>query len=647
MQPSTNHHPAYLDPDAEYLFHRGENCRAYRVMGAHPLEWDGQSGVVFRVWAPHARAVSVVGDFNQWNVSEFPLTRITKGGIWGGFVPGIQPYDTYKFCVTGVTGKPEMKADPYAFHAETRPATASKYFPLDGYEWNDDAWLRRRKRQPHYERPVNIYELHIGSWRKYTDGNPFSYDKLADELIPYIQDMGYTHIEMMPITEYPFDGSWGYQVTGYYAPTSRYGTPFDLMRFVDRCHQANIGVIMDWVPAHFPKDRYALARFDGEPCYESADPLTGEHKEWGTYIFDFKRPEVRSFLISSAVYWLDYYHLDGLRVDAVASMLYLDYNRRPGEWRPNKNGGHENLDAVEFLQKLNEAVFREYPETMMIAEESTAWPMVSRPTYSGGLGFNYKWNMGWMNDILSYMKTDPYFRPGLHRNLTFSFFYAFSENFILPISHDEVVYGKGSLVNKMPGDYAQKMAGVRAFMGYMMAHPGKKLLFMGSEFAQFNEWNYATGLDWGLLEQKPHVQMQRFFRSINRFYLRNSPMWQDDFSWNGFSWIANDDSQQSVIAFRRINRAGTDLIIVCNFQPVLREHYAIGVPRNTVCTEVFNTDRRIYGGAGIRTPKQLMPQPVPMHGCAQSISLTLPPLSVLYLKQEPEPELPEASDSTK
>ena len=637
----TRLNPAVLDPDTEYLFHRGENCRAYRVMGAHPCEWDGQAGVTFRVWAPHAQAVSVVGDFNQWDAAAAPLERVTDGGIWGGFVPVLHAYDTYKFCVTTPTGAQLLKADPYAFHAETRPATASKYLPLDGYEWHDATWLRGRKRRPHYERPVNIYELHIGSWRKYTDGNPFSYEKLADELIPYVQRMGYTHIEMMPIAEYPFDGSWGYQVTGYYAPTSRYGTPFDLMRFVDRCHQANIGVIMDWVPAHFPKDAYALARFDGVPCYEPADPMIGEHKEWGTYVFDYARPEVRSFLISNAIYWLDYYHIDGLRVDAVASMLYLDYNRKAGEWRPNRNGGNENLDAVAFLQQLNEAVFREFPETMMIAEESTAWPMVSRPVYSGGLGFNYKWNMGWMNDILDYMKTDPYFRPGLHKNLTFSFFYAFSENFVLPISHDEVVHGKGSLVNKMPGDPVQKMAGVRAFMGYMMAHPGKKLLFMGSEFAQFHEWNYETGLDWNLLNEKPHQQMQTFFRSLNRFYLRNSQLWQEDFTWNGFSWIANDDTQQSVIAFRRINRAGDDLIIVCNFQPVTRINYAIGVPRSTECTEVFNTDRRIYGGAGVPTPKTLIPQQVPMHGCDQSIALTLPPMSVLYLKQAAVPETAE------
>ncbi len=607
-------------------------------MGAHLCELDGQAGALIRVWAPHARAVSVVGNFNEWRAGQHPLHRTCKTGVWEGFVEGLGQYDIYKFHITTAAGKELLKSDPYAFHCETRPANASKIYDLSGYEWNDRAWLRWKKNHPHYQRPVNIYEMNIGSWRRYGDGNTFSYEKLADELIPYVKRMGYTHIELMPIAEYPYDGSWGYQVTGYYAPTSRYGTPHDLMRFIDRCHQARISVIMDWVPAHFPKDAYALADFDGEPCYEYSDPRKGEHKEWGTRVFDFGSPEVRSFLISNAIYWLDTYHLDGLRVDAVASMLYLDYNRKAGEWLPNIHGGNENLEAVEFLQKLNEAVFREFPETMMIAEESTAWPMVSRPTFSGGLGFNYKWNMGWMNDVLDYMKTDPYFRPQCHNRLTFSFFYAFSENFVLPISHDEVVYGKGSLVNKMPGDPDQKMAGVRAFMGYMMAHPGKKLLFMGSEFAQFSEWNYETGLDWSLLDQLPHRKMQRFFSAINHFYLKHPAFWADDFTWNGFSWIANDDWQQSVIAFRRIDTDGNDLIIVCNFQPVLRTDYRIGVPRATLCHELFNTDSKRYGGSGVQTETELRPDAVPMHGCAQSISLTLPPLSVLYLQQEPAPE---------
>ncbi len=618
---------------AKYLFHQGTNFKAYEYLGAHTLEVEGQVLTVFRVWAPHAKAVSVTGDFNRWNDGGCPMTQVSAQGIWEAWVPAVSNFDVYKYLIETQDGKILQKSDPYAYHYETRPANASKFLDIDGYEWHDQDWQDYKEQHPHYNLPVNIYEVHAGSWRKYEDGHPFSYEKLGDELIPYVKEMGYTHIELMPLSEYPFDGSWGYQVTGYFAPTSRYGQPHDFMRFVDRCHQAGISVIMDWVPAHFPKDSYGLSRFDGECCYEYADPRKGEHKEWGTQVFDYGRNEVKCFLISNAVYWLEKYHIDGIRVDAVASMLYLDYNRRDGEWIPNEKGGKENLEAVAFLQKLNEVVFGLFPDVMMIAEESTAWPMVSRPTYMGGLGFNYKWNMGWMNDMVHYMNLDPYFRPHNHDNLTFSFFYAFSENFILPLSHDEVVHGKGSLVNKMPGTQDQKMANVRAFMGYTMAHPGKKLLFMGSEFAQIKEWNFEQGLDWELLKQPEHGKMQRFFRDLNHFYLENAPFWEIDFTWDGFSWISNDDYSQSIISFRRMDKEGNELIAVCNFQPLTRTNYRIGVPRPGIYAEVFSTENIQYGGSGLTNGKSIQADAEPMHGFEQSLELTIPGLSVFYLKR--------------
>ncbi len=609
-----------------------DDIHAFRQMGCHPLP---EGGHIFRVWAPNATTVSVVGEFNGWDVSTSPLIR-REDGVWEGVLTGLQEYAAYKYAVTGQDGATVMKSDPYAYHFETRPSNASKIYHLEGYDWQDDDWRQTRRSTPIYDRPVNIYEVHLGSWRRYPDSQPFDYDKLGDELIPYLIEMGYTHLELLPVMEHPFDGSWGYQVTGYFAPTSRYGTPHQFMRFVDRCHQAGIGVILDWVPAHFPKDECGLYHFDGGPCYEYADPRKGEHKEWGTCVFDYGRTEVQNFLISNLLFWLEQYHVDGLRVDAVASMLYLDYNRRDGEWVANQHGGKENLEAVAFLRRMNEAVFAEYPAVMMIAEESTAWPMVSRPTSDGGLGFNFKWNMGWMNDMLRYMSLDPFFRKDNHDSLTFSFFYAFSENFVLPISHDEVVHGKGSLIGKMPGSYEEKFANMRAFIGYMMAHPGKKMLFMGSEFAQFKEWAYEEELDWLLLDYEAHRKMRDFVAAINHYYRDNPPLWENDYSWEGFSWIAHDDNAQSVIAFRRIDRSGNERIAVCNFNPVLRENYRIGVPRAGWYREVFNTDDTAFGGSGV-TNDRVKSEPVPMHGQEQSIALSLPPLSVMYFEYKKTP----------
>ena len=615
-----------------YLFRSGKNRRAYEYLGLHKTVEGGKERMVARVWAPNAREVSLVGNFCNWDKAKVPLRKIDDA-VWEGFTDFVFPeYEIYKFYIKTQSGEDVYKADPYARHSETRPGTASRWVDLSGFDWRDQDWRRYREENPHYERPVNIYEVHAGSWRKYADGSVFSYEKLGDELIPYVKEMGFTHIEFMPLTEYPYDGSWGYQVMGYFAPTSRYGAPKDFMRFVDRCHQAGIGVIMDWVPAHFPRDAAGLAKFDGTCCYEYADPRKGEHKEWGTLVFDFGRPEVMSFLISSAVFWIKEYHIDGLRVDAVASMLYLDYNRRDGEWVANQDGGKENLEAVAFLQALNEAAFAEDPQVMMIAEESTSWPMVSKPGYMGGLGFNYKWNMGWMNDMLRYMALDPLYRSGSHNALTFSFFYAFSENFILPISHDEVVYGKSSLINKMPGDDAMKDAQTRCFVTYMMAHPGKKLQFMGTEFGQKNEWNYEKELEWGLLQYKEHQDIQKFFKAVNHFYLSRPELWEDDFSWEGFEWISNDDYQQSVIAFRRKAKNGKELVAVCNFVPVQRDNYRVGVPFRGTWAEVFTSDDASFGGHGVSNGKGLKTEDIPMHGQEQSLSLTLPGNTVFFLE---------------
>ena len=616
-----------------YLFHQGKNFEAYRFFGAHLFRRGRGQFCRFRVWAPHAKSVSVIGSFNNWDRSCHPMEKITDA-IWEAEIPRIQQFDSYKYSIETEDGRILDKADPYGSHYETRPGTASKIYE-SSYTWKDAAWYTAKKQHSPYKSPMNIYEANLASWKHKPEEKFPSYVGFAEEIIPYLKKMSYTHIELMPLTEYPFDGSWGYQVTGYFAPTSRHGTPDDFRTMIDMFHQAGIGVILDWVPAHFPKDPMGLCEFDGSYCYEYADPLKMEHKGWGTRVFDYGKGEVCSFLISSACCWLEEFHVDGLRVDAVASMLYLDYDRPDGEWRPNVYGGNENLEAVEFLRHLNEAAFSRNPDILMIAEESTAWPLVTKPTDIGGLGFNFKWNMGWMNDMLSYISLDPIYRAFNHDKLTFSFFYCFSENYILPISHDEIVYGKCSMLQKMNGqDDAERFASYRAFLGYMMAHPGKKLLFMGQEFAQKNEWNYETQLDWELLELPEHKRMEQFSQDLNRFYLEHSPLWQDDYSWQGFSWISHDDYQQSVIAFRRIDDAGKEIIAVCNFCPVQRNDYKIGVPKEGSYALAFNTDDKKYGGSGI-TESKFRTLPISMHGFEQCVSLTLAPLSVIYLTFTP------------
>ena len=620
--------------EALNLFALGKGYDCFSYLGSHREKRRGKNGVVFRVWAPNAKRVSVTGDFCNWDSTAHPMKRI-EHGIFEAFVEGVKEYDAYKYAITANDGKTVLKSDPYAYHYETEMSHASKFYDIEGYKWNDSDWLQKKEHTDVYNSPMNIYEVHIGSWKKYADGNFFDYVKFGQELSKYAKEMHYTHIEIMPVAEHPFEGSWGYQISGYFAPTSRYGTPKDFMKFVDIMHAAGIGVILDWVPAHFPKDEFALYRFDGTPCYEYADPRKGEHKEWGTAVFDYGKNEVKSFLISNALFWFGKYHIDGLRVDAVASMLYLDYNRRDGEWMPNVNGGRENLEAIDFLRQLNEAVFGAFPQALMIAEESTAWPMVTKPGYMGGLGFNFKWNMGWMNDMLRYMSLDPLFRKDNHNSLTFSFFYAFSENFILPISHDEVVHGKCSLINKMPGDYDMKFDGLRAFFAYMTAHPGKKLIFMGSEFGQFIEWNYKNELDWLLLDYEKHQKTQKFSAELNKFYLDNSPFWENDSDWDGFKWISNDDNTQSIISFMRINKKGEQIICVCNFVPVDRTDYRIGVPFEGSYKVVMSSADEAFGGKGGFDKRAVHSKDIPMHGFKQSIALKIPGMSVMYIKGKP------------
>lgn len=614
------------------LFHRGENYKSYEYMGAHRVILGGESGVVFRVWAPNAIKVSVVGVFNNWDKAKHPMQKISQG-VWECFIPQDMPeYSAYKYCIETESEEDIYKSDPYGFHFETRPNNSTLFYDVTCFSWHDGEWFKAKASKDQYSQPINIYELHLGSWRKYEDGSVFSYSKMAEELIPYIKEMGYTHIELMPLTEYPLDSSLGYSTTGYFAPTSRYGKPKDFMEFIDECHKAGIGVIMDWVPTRFPKDSFGLALFDGTPCYEYEDKNKAMHERWGAYVFDYGKNEVLSFLISSAMFWFDYYHLDGLRINALESILYLDFDRRDDEWTPNKDGGKENLEAIAFLKKLNETVFLHFPNIMMITEESTSWATVTRPTYCDGLGFNYKWNIGLLNDLSRYMSLDPLYRPFNHNNLTFSFSYAFSENFIIPISHQDVLTDKSSIINKMPGSYDQKFAGLRTMIAYTMAHPGKKLSFMGTEFGQFKEWNYSKELDWMLLEYPSHKQLHTFFKDINRFYLENKPLWEVDFNWDGFKPIADDDYTQSVICFRRIDTDGEEIIAVCNFQPNLRQNYRIGVPYYGVYKEVFSTDSKEYGGNGIRNAAVINAEDEPYHGLEQSISITLPPMSVVYFK---------------
>ncbi len=626
-----------------YLFGEGSHRRAYEQLGAHPTYRDDTAGVEFAVWAPNAEVVSVIGDFNGWKPGDPYLHPQGNSGIWSGFVPGIGAGTVYKYAIRPRFGGDWIeKADPYAFAAELRPHTASIVTDLNAYTWNDGEWMDGRGARQNTAAAISVYELHLSSWKR-DPGQPdrfLTYRELAEQLPAYVLEMGFTHIELLPVAEHPLDMSWGYQTTGYFAPSARYGSPLDFKFFVDSCHRAGIGVLLDWVPAHFPKDAHGLARFDGTHLYEHSDPLQGEHPDWGTLIFNYGRSEVRTFLISNAVYWLDQYHIDGLRVDAVASMLYLDYSREANQWIPNRYGGRENLEAISFLQDFTTAVHAEFPTALTIAEESTAWPGVTRPVVEGGLGFDFKWNMGWMHDTLQYIQYDPIHRRYHQNELTFSLTYAFSERYFLPFSHDEVVHGKGSMIGKMPGDDWQKFANLRTLYAYMFGHPGKKLLFMGSEFGQWSEWNYASSLDWHLLESRVlygerHRNLQTMVADLNRLYRDHPALYELDSDWRGFEWIDFTDAENSVIAFqRRALPTDIGLIVICNFTPVVRYGYRIGLPAAGRYRELFNTDAVEYGGSGVRNTEAVQADDVAWHGKPKSGALTLPPLGTVILELE-------------
>ena len=612
-------------------YHNGSCIRAYAYLGCHPEIRDGQSGFVFRVWAPNARRVSVVGDFNFWNPDDLPMVKISQG-VWEAWSAYPTEGCAYKYLVRHQSGKEVYKADPVGFRTCRAPDTSSVVAVCDGYAWRDNLWFARSARRSLLNSPVNIYEMHLGSWRQKEDGTVYSYAELAPMVAAYVRDMGYTHVELMPLSEYPYDPSWGYQTTSYYAPTARYGSPEELMEFVDTLHLAGIGVILDLCPAHFPKDEYGLFEFDGTPTYEVADPTMNEHPDLATRIFDFGKPEVKSFLISSAVYWLEVFHFDGLRIDGVSSMLYLDYDRP--NFRPNRQGGRENLEAIALLRELNTACFSVRKNVVMAAEESTAFPMVTKPGYAGGLGFLFKWNMGWMTDTLRYFKEDPLYRKFRHNTLTFSMTYAFAENFILPLSHDEVVHGKHSLITRMPGDYQWKFSNLRLLLGYQMAQPGKKLTFMGTEFGQFMEWNFLQGLDWMLLDFDLHQKTQNFTRDLNRFYLDNDQLWADDLSWDGFEWIEPDDGDNSILAFRRIDKKKRELIVVCNFTPVTRESFRLGLPKPGTYVPVLCSDDLQYGGFGVQ-PTEVVTEPSPFKNYRDSGLFRLPPMSITFYSRRP------------
>lgn len=613
-----------------YLFHQGTNYNAYEFMGAHLSCQNGANGVIFRTWAPRADSVSVVGGFNNWDLNANPMIRLTDGGLYEVFVPGVFEFSNYKFAITK-EDKTVFKADPYAFYSECAGGKSSIVYSLDGYNWGDSDFLKNKKAP--YSSPVNIYEVNLASWKRHDDGSYYTYREYAEELVSYLKEMNYTHLELMPLSEYPFDGSWGYQVTGYYSITSRFGKPKDFMYFVDCCHRAGISVILDWVPAHFPKDEHGLYEFDGTYCYENQGWDRLEHKTWGTRIFDWGRNEVQSFLISNAIFLFDKFHIDGIRVDAVSSMLYLDYDRKDGEWIPNENGGNYNLQAIAFLQKLNGVVFERFPNAMMIAEESTAYPMVTKPTYLGGLGFNFKWNMGWMNDSLSYVKTDPYFRSYEHNKLTFSMCYAFSENYILPVSHDEVVHGKKSLLDKMPGNIEDKFANHRAFLTYMYSHPGKKLNFMGNEFGQFKEWNYKEGLEFFLKDYELHEKLSDFVKQLNLIYKTSRPLYEIEDSWDGFNWISAEERDNNVVIYERADSDKNKIICIVNFSGNDYPNYRVGVEKGKYKI-ILSSDDRKFGGRGLNSVKTIKScSRHGAHGKKNSVKINLAKFSGIYLKK--------------